>query len=174
MPSSGKGVSGLRVISRNRMKPKGKTIFMIGALVLFLVWRIAGSTPADAELVQAFTALDRLDFQAQAAAADQKKSEQMIRQVYTKPQSEQALKYLAELRVKKVKLRVASVNYKDISVLDKKRSFARLSVYSRVLGGFYTTWDPEMLVERVDNQSKYEVILRKIKGQWLISEVIYP
>ncbi|MHB1418639.1 MAG: hypothetical protein ACYCX4_03485 [Bacillota bacterium] len=159
-------------IIRWKYKRNKIPLYLLITLAVLLLWK-AMSTPADAVLIRTFTSLDGQDFKAQSAAADQKKSEQMIRQVYTQPQLDKALQYLEELRIKKVKLRVVSVNYKDIHVLKKKRSMAQLAVNSRVVGGFYTARAPEMLVKRVDNQSKYEVELRKIDGRWLISRVVY-
>ncbi len=155
---------------------KGKLILLLFILTVFVLvlFGCGGEKPQeDSEIVKAFKKLDQIDFRAQNIVADKEKSEQLVREVYTEPQLSEALEYLRQMRKEKVKLVLYETEYKDIQVLEKTDAEATLRVHALSRGTYYTTELPETKLGPLDHESKYEVTMKKVDGNWKIAGVTY-
>jgi len=145
-------------------------------LIIVAVMAVTGITVLvdsqnKAYLIETYKRLDKKDFEIQSSGVSNGNLKEIVGQIYCGPQLDKALAYFKELSSKSLCLKLDSVKYNDIKVLQQARSSATLLVDSSYSGSFVTAEKGEMMRKLAVN-TLCQVELAKDGNEWKISEVV--
>lgn len=146
---------------------RGVLIFILAVLMLVCV-KVQGQT-AEADIIQTFKELDQRDLKIQGSWNLNNGGD--YGEIYCDPQLSKVRKYLDELKDKGLLLKLGSVKYKTIKVLEYDKGAAVLLVESRYDGDYVDASTGEAF-GKVGTDLLCQVELSRKGQKWKISNIV--
>lgn len=153
-------------------RQSGKKIILLLLLAVALAGMgICIQAHIETSIIQTFKDLDKKDLAVQGSL-DSENSENIIRQIYCGRQLPKAMAYFKELKTKGLRLKLNSVEYKKIEVLDHDFNSAVLLVNSKYNGDYVTADSSQESMRKLGIDLLCQVELAKESGDWKISNIV--
>lgn len=151
---------------------KKEIIFFLIIILIFSAMSVYAQEQSKSGVVQAYKELDQMDLKLQNSLHPSNKNiEDIISKIYCGPQLQKATAYFEELIKKNLRLKISTVEYKNIKVLKHDRESAVLLVDSKY-DGDYLTRDKGESLRKITVDLVCQVQLEKNEGKWKIYDVV--
>lgn len=156
-----------------RHKSNHKLILIFLVLAVFL-----GGTgffieaQSKADIIEEYKELDKRDFRIQSSQNTEEEIEILAKEIYCGSQLEKAINYYKELKSKGLCLKIDSIKYNSIEVLDHDVSSAVLLVNSEYEGDYVTVGEKKESMREVEVKMLCQVELARDGDSWKIANTV--